>query len=222
MVIVKEHHVVSTKPTPRIDSRLAKPVLAAVRCGVLILTVGSSSNFAEVPSPLNSDQITARFGSYGVEVLQQGPTTRLANLYSEHASGRVCRTLALTQFVTPIPEALTEPDQRIRLGASIGATLRQAGWAVTKRHSVSVTTEAGLRFAQLAQKTVDPKDIIEVRVYTLGVQRDTMAFDYAIIAEAYHPEHVAPSLESSNVSALGSQLDDEQRQAVTALLDALR
>jgi len=85
-----------------------------------------------------------------------------------------------------------------------------------------VTTEAGLRFAQLAQKTVDPKDIIEVRVYTLGVQRDTLAFDYAIIAEAYHPEHVAPSLESSNVSALGSQLDDEQRQAVTALLDALR
>ena len=212
----------STKPTPRIDSRLAKPLLAAIRCGVLLLTVGSSSNFAEVPSSLNSDQITARFGSYGVEVLQQSATTRLANLYSEHANGRVCRTLALTQFVSPTPEALTEPDQRIRRGASIGATLRQDGWSVTKRQSVSVTTEAGLRFAELAQKTVAPNDIIEVRVYTLGVQRDTLAFDYAIIAEAYHPEHVAPSMEGSTVPALGSQLGEQQRQAVAALLEALQ
>ena len=51
-----------------------------------VLLLPSVINFglkAQENSELNSDQITQKFGSYGVEVLAQTPAMRVANLYSK-------------------------------------------------------------------------------------------------------------------------------------------
>ena len=75
---------------------------------------------------MNSERIKARFGSYQVQVLHQDATTRLASLCSRHDDTDICRTLAVTRFATPTPEALQQVDTLIRQGHSIGSTLEQA------------------------------------------------------------------------------------------------
>ena len=59
-----------------------------------ILAVLVNSSWAEVTPTLNSDAIKATFGSYGVEVISQGESTRVANLYSLSGDAKICRTLA--------------------------------------------------------------------------------------------------------------------------------
>ena len=141
---------------------------------------------------LNSDLIRTRFGSYGVDVLEQDRRQRLASLYSDHEQGRVTRTLALTEFLLPVPEPLATVDREIRAGASLGATLRAAGWQVTKSAAVECLGKAGAYFAELAGPNVTPESPILMRAYRLAATRGDTSVDYATIAEAYHPEHVAP------------------------------
>ena len=57
---------------------------------------------------MNSDAIKATFGSYGVEVISQSESTRVANLYSLSGDAKICRTLAVTEFVLPMDPALRE------------------------------------------------------------------------------------------------------------------
>ena len=49
-------------------------------------------------TPLNSERIEARYGSYGIEVLESDTRIRESNLFSEHAGGRVTRTFAIVQY----------------------------------------------------------------------------------------------------------------------------
>ena len=92
-----------------------------------------SPAWGEVTPTLNSDAIKASFGSYGVEVIDQAAGTRVANLYSGHGADKVCRTLAVTEFTQPIDESLLESHKAIVAGASIGATLRAAGFTINKK-----------------------------------------------------------------------------------------
>ena len=98
-----------------------------------ILAVLVNLSWAEVTPTLNSDAIKATFGSYGVEVISQSESTRVANLYSLSGDAKICRTLAVTEFVLPMDPALTEAHRLIRAGGSIGATLRSAGFTINKK-----------------------------------------------------------------------------------------
>lgn len=141
---------------------------------------------------LNSDQIRARFGSYGVDVIRQAGDSRLANLYSEHDGQRVCRTLAVTHFIAPTAPELSEAHASIRAGESIGATLRAAGWNVIKDDRIDFVAKAHGRFIALTGPSCSEGQDIAVRVYRLSAANDTQTIPYAVIAEAYHPEHIAP------------------------------
>ena len=98
-----------------------------------ILAVLVNLSWAEVTPTLNSDAIKATFGSYGVEVISQSESTRVANLYSLSGDAKICRTLAVTEFVLPMDTTLTEAHRLIRAGGSIGATLRSAGFTINKK-----------------------------------------------------------------------------------------
>ena len=72
-----------------------------------ILTFCISPSWAEVTPTLNSDAIKATFGSYGVTILNQTESTRVANLHSTHSGREICRTLAVTEFVLPMDPKLS-------------------------------------------------------------------------------------------------------------------
>ena len=158
-----------------------------------LLPLASATGHTEVDSPLNSDLIRQRFGNYQVDVLRQSERSRVANLYSITAGAQVCRTLAVTHFVDPVDTALVNADKRIRSGESIGATLRSQGFEVSKRLLIETEGAAGSKFEALAPG-VAPGTILSIKVYVLSASAPSGNADYAVIAEAYHPEHTPPLL----------------------------
>ena len=157
-----------------------------------ILTFCISPSWAEVTPTLNSDAIKATFGSYGVTILNQTESTRVANLHSTHSGREICRTLAVTEFVLPMDPKLSLEHEKIRAGGSIGATLRDAGFSINKKLLIKTEIVAGPAFGQLSNQTVEPGTPLATRGYALFAQSSGRAIPYAIIAEAYHPAHQPP------------------------------
>ena len=164
-----------------------------VQLSGFILAVFVNLSWAEVTPTLNSDAIKATFGSYGVEVISQSESTRVANLYSLSGDAKICRTLAVTEFVLPTDPALIDAHQLIRAGGSIGATLRAAGFTINKKLLSKTETAAGDQFVSLAQGSLLVGAPLYTKVYALFAQQKDLQIPYAVIAEAYHPEHFPPN-----------------------------
>ena len=160
-----------------------------------ILAALVNLSWAEVTPILNRDAIKATFGSYGVEGISQSQSTRVAYLYSVSGDAKICRTLAVTEFVFPMDPALTEAHQLIRAGGSIGATLRSAGFSINKKRLIKTETAAGDEFVSLTNGSVLKGAPLYTKVYALFAQQGSRQIPYAVIAEAYHPEHFPPSNE---------------------------
>ena len=109
-----------------------KHIFRNVFLGLLISALVAACAAREPSLPLNSERIEARFGSYGVDILEQNSSRRVTCLYSGVGPDRRCRTLAIVRFEDPAPAPLREPLRQIREGASLGATLSAAGWRVEK------------------------------------------------------------------------------------------
>ena len=168
---------------------------------------------------MNSEHILARFGSYAVRVLHQDDSYRVASLCSIHDGADVCRTLAVTHFASPAPEALKEADALIRQGHSIGSTLKDAGLALSRTMLAEGTASCGAGFARLAGEAVATGDEIVVRLYELCAGPDASIHPvYATIAEAHHPQHVTSV---NSLSPLHSIPDDAWSSDARGALDKL-
>ena len=168
---------------------------------------------------MNSEHILARFGSYAVRVLHQDDSYRVASLCSIHDGADVCRTLAVTHFASPAPEALKEADALIRQGQSIGSTLKNAGLALSRTMLAEGITSCGAGFVRLAGEAVAAGDEVVVRLYELcaGTEASNQSV-YATIAEAHHPQHV-PS--ESKLAPLHSMPDNAWSSDARGALDKL-
>jgi hypothetical protein len=183
-----------------------------------ILAFCISPSWAEVTPTLNSDAIKATFGSYGVTILNQTESTRVANLHSTHSGREICRTLAVTEFVLPMDPKLSLEHEKIRAGGSIGATLRDAGFSINKKLLIKTEIVAGPAFGQLSNQTVEPGTPLAIRVYALFAQSSERAIPYAIIAEGYHPAHQPPVHEEvSDAPALTAAADRALSSLRTAI-----
>ena len=184
-----------------------------------ILAVLVNLSWAEVTPTLNSDTIKATFGSYGVEVISQSESTRVANLYSLSGDAKVCRTLAVTEFVSPMDPALAEAHRLIRGGGSIGATLRSAGFTINKKLLIKTETAAGDEFVSLANGSVLAGAPLYTKVYALFAQQGNRQIPYAVIAEAYHPDHFPPAHEEFSEEPSLQQAADRALMALRATID---
>ena len=184
-----------------------------------ILVVLVNFSWAEVTPTLNSDAIKATFGSYGVEVISQSESTRVANLYSLSGDAKICRTLAVTEFVLPMDTTLTEAHRLIRAGGSIGATLRSAGFTINKKLLVKTETAAGDEFESLTHGSVPVGAPLYTKVYALFAQQGGLQIPYAVIAEAYHPEHFPPAHEEFSEEPPLQQAADRALMILRATID---
>lgn len=170
---------------------------------------------------MNSDQIQTQFGNYGIAVLSQSASLRLANLYSAHNGQRICRTLALTRFILPASAALADSDKRIRAGQSIGATLRADGFRVVRSDAIFTHTQSSTEFVALAQHTVALGTVLAVQVYQLTAVRAGERLPYAVIAEAYHPEHISADPTLPALAEVLTHIHDDRSVALAELCAAL-
>ena len=184
-----------------------------------ILAVLVNLSWAEVTPTLNSDTIRSTFGSYGVEVISQSESTRVANLYSLNGDVKICRTLAVTEFILPMDPALLEAHRLIRAGGSIGATLRSAGFNINKKLLIKTETAAGDEFVSLTHGSVLVGVPLYTKVYALFAQQNNHQIPYAVIAEAYHPEHFPPAHEEFSKEPSLQQAADRALMALRATVD---
>ena len=91
--------------------------------------------------------------------------------------------------------ALIEAHRLIRAGGSIGATLRSAGFTINKKLLIKTETAAGDEFVSLTHGSVLVGAPLYTKVYALLAQQGGLQVPYAVIAEAYHPEHFPPAHE---------------------------
>lgn len=154
---------------------------------------------------MNSEDIKNRFGSYHVKVLQQDQVHRVASLYSEHDGNAVCRTLAVTYFWQPTPQAMLAADKRIRQGHSIGSTLCNEGLRLNRQPLLEAVTTSGSSFEMLSAGTVRPGSPLVLRLYRLDAGIDDTLNPYATIAEAHHPEHISPKPSLPDLTTLSGQ-----------------
>jgi hypothetical protein len=184
-----------------------------------ILAVLVNATWAEVTPTLNSDAIKATFGSYGVEVLSQSESTRVANLFSLSGDAKICRTLAVTEFVLPMDPALIKAHRLIKAGGSIGATLRSAGFSIDKKLLIKTETAAGQKFVGLTHGSVVVGAPLYTKVYALFAQQGNRQIPYAVIAEAYHPEHFPPAHEEFSEEPSLHQAADRALMALRAAIN---
>ena len=190
-----------------------------IKLSGFILAVLVNLSWAEVTPTLNSDAIKATFGTYGVDVINQSESTRVANLYSLSDDAKICRTLAVTEFVLPTDPALAEAHRLIRAGGSIGATLRSAGFTINKKLLIRTETVAGDEFVSLTHGSVLLGAPLYTKVYALFAQQDGLQIPYAVIAEAYHPEHFPPAHEEFSEQPSLQQAADRALMTLRATID---
>ena len=157
----------------------------------VLLLLGACKSAAP---PLNSEQIEARFGSYGVEILEQGATRRVTCLYSIDEGRRRCRTLAVVRFAEEVPEALAEPLAAVRAGSSLGATLTGDGWQVEKinRHLGRYHLPRNSTPAVAAYFALEGGESLALHIYDLDARRGSAVARVAGLMEIHDPAYLVP------------------------------
>lgn len=155
---------------------------------------GNSDSDVSTAGPdtlLNSERIFQRFGSYGVEILYSDSTTRISNLYSTEGDNNITRTFAVVMYPPAVDSALMEEHRAILNGGSIGQVFKEGGWTVHKRsvYMGEVEVTDAMSDIQDMMGDIDPS-VLALYMYTFSVEREDELFDYATIAEVYHPNYL--------------------------------
>jgi hypothetical protein len=139
----------------------------------------------------NSDRIRLRFGSYGIEIIENDLKIRVSNLYSVEDGVRTSRTFAVVVYPSVIEPAFSKEHDEITNGQSIGIVFKNNGWVINKHHQyfgkIEGTSEKSAVVSVLGEiGNAQPV----VHVYSLFVKKHDAEYHYASIAEVHHPQYL--------------------------------
>lgn len=145
---------------------------------------------AAPPELLNSERITAKFGSYQVTLVSQDDAMRVSSLASVEGTEPVTRTLAIVLF-EPRRDEYIGLHRRIIAGSSIGSTFRDAGWKISKPllYTGSFTVRPDIGIVSQLMKIPLPADVA-LHAYRFNVSKDDRTLTYAVIIELHHPDYL--------------------------------
>ena len=171
------------------------------------------------PRPLrNSDRIQGKFGSYGIDILENGPAIRVSNLYSSENGVKTNRTFAVVAYPGFIEPAFKKEHEAIIGGQSIGLVFEHNGWVIDKKHQYFSEIEV----ANDLSATYSPFNGIgtnspAIHIYSLVISKDDFRFEYALIAEVHHPEF----LQLTELKAIYGHGRDQQPASDTGVSEFL-
>jgi len=194
------------------------------------MTVSRSAMNNEKVSPVsgkrdrvlaNSDRIFLKFGSYGIDVLEDGHGLRVSDLFSIHDGVKINRTLAVVLYPTQVETAFAKEHAAIIGGQSIGIVFNKSGWQIDKRHlyfgtiETASDTSASGSFFRVGQKP------LAIHIYSLLVKQNGAAYHYATIAEVHHPDYL--TLEDLHaVYGEAFETSEEEGKSIEALLKVVK
>lgn len=189
-------------------------VLRVSLAAAVLAAAAAAPALAQPPAPelLNSERITAAFGSYGIEVLAQDDAVRVSNLYSSEAGVATCRTFAIVSYPPTVDPLVTSEHAAIVAGGSLGAVFAERGWQVRKTHLHYGEIEASVRLADLMR--IVPGTRLAEHVYVLDVAKGDRVVEYAALVEIHHPDY----LRSGDLAMIYGPADTATRAALVATL----
>ena len=143
---------------------------------------------------LNSERIEQQFGSYGIDVLASEAGLRRSSLYSLEGNERICRTYAIVSFTEDLDSSYGPEHSKVLAGNSLGEVFKANGWSLHKQ-----TLHIGsFKIDQPASQISQLMQLVEARtlalhVYQLLLAKDEQIIEYAMIAEAHHPDYLTQS-----------------------------
>ena len=139
----------------------------------------------------NSDRIRLKFGSYGIEIVENGARIRVSNLYSTNDGVKTNRTFAVVMYPGVIEPAFAKEHDAIINGQSIGIVFKEHGWRIEKHHQYVGELDVGRDFSAIHAVFGDIGEVRPViHVYSLLIKKDNAQFHYASIAEVHHPDYL--------------------------------
>jgi len=139
----------------------------------------------------NSDRIRLKFGSYGIEIVENGGRIRVSNLYSTTDGRRTNRTFAVVMLPDVIEPAFRKEHDAIINGQSIGIVFKSHGWQIEKHHQYVGELDVGPDLSAVHSVFGDIGEVRPViHVYSLLIKKDNRQFHYASIAEVHHPDYL--------------------------------
>jgi hypothetical protein len=172
--------------------RAPRRVVRAAICGLLAATPlvwhAAPAQSAGPQPALNSERIEKRFGSYGIDVLENDERIRVSSLYSGAGADKTTRTFAIVSYPQRLAPALEAAHRSIVAGGSIGAVFKADGWQVTKTHDYFGQLAATDKLASLMRISEGTR--LAVDVYVLHVAKRGRTYDYATIVEIHHPNYL--------------------------------
>jgi hypothetical protein len=176
---------------------------------VLTVVAGAQTAPREL---LNSERIAAKFGSYGVAVLEQNDAVRISNLFSGVGEERTCRTFAIVRYAERTDPALNAEHATILAGGSIGTVFAAGGWEVRKTHLYYGERPASAKLASLMHIAVGMP--LAEHAYVLDVVKDGRTIEYAALVEIHHPDYLAVA----DLTAIYGSPDNDTRGELVATL----
>lgn len=163
--------------------------------------------------PLNSDRIEEKFGSYGVDVLQQDERARVSSLYSGSGEDRVTRTYAQVEYLVGDRPDYRDEHRAILDGASIGATFRRSGWTIRKQHLFIGELDVPATYVTVGElMQLALPESLAVHQYLFVISNEDRSWSYARITEVHHPAFA--SLADLNRWYGEIILDDSNRDSI--------
>jgi len=153
---------------------------------------GESSHAEKQSRPMgNSARIRLKFGSYGIEVLENSPGLRVSSLYSTHDGQNINRSFAVVAYPDAVDPAFKQEHEAIISGQSIGIVFEKNGWLIDKRHLYFGEIERPRgHFTDSTDASETDAQRSAIHIYELVVRKDGSEFQYAFIAEVHHPEYL--------------------------------
>jgi hypothetical protein len=171
------------------------------------------------PELLNSERIEQRFGSYGIEIIEQKATLRRSNLYSSNDGVHICRTYAVVKFVGSAATDISGAHEKVLAGESIGTTFKTVGWQINKRTlymGVLQLNDPNHAIAKLMH--LESSTDLALHAYQLVLERETQSFHYATIIEVHHPDYLT---ENELLELYSTDLDSKPDAGEIILLKQL-
>lgn len=143
---------------------------------------------------LNSERIEQRFGSYGVDVLASEAGLRRSSLFSIEDKQRICRTYSIVRFTDHPDDSYGHEHTKVLAGNSLGQVFRSHGWSIHKQTLHIGALPIGSSASEVGKlMRLDGRQTLALHVYQLLLVKNTRIFEYAMIIEAHHPDHLSPS-----------------------------
>lgn len=201
-----------TNSPPKINSFFPSSNIIHINQQVPSRTPNELENIRDL---LNSQRIKLLFGNYAVELVLQEGNFRVSNLHSNH----VMRTCAMVNFSLPVPAWLKDTHDKIYLGSSIGQTIKEGGFNLTKEDAYFGITKLPA-FAKDKMQTDETS--AAVHIYQLDVKHPetSESIHYCTITEVHSPLYLTIG-DLRQLYPQGAQKHSTVTNSVQKCLDSL-